>query len=388
MSEALSRVRLAYFVPPSEHFAGIERVVHEIASGLVEVYSDVLEVHVIYATRYHEDTLSKPPYHLHVLEVGHLRHLAGALRRLVSEHRFDVFVCPQVEASVVTWLATRGLRLPVFVAHLHGNPEVEQTQGTRRARLAFTLFRHLVSRRIDGVVAVSPSLGRYAARTVARHAPVHFAPNPMRMLEGPTWRAAGQGRFRFLSVGRLSRQKGQDLLLEALAIARADLPPVELTLVGSGPEEGRLHRMTRQLGLEDIVHFAGYRSDPSPYFRSADCFVLASRWEGFGVVLLEALQFGLPLLAADCSFGPADLITDPRIGELVPEGDVTRLADGLRRAVSGGTDPANDGFRRAVADRYDRRNVATLHLRVLGELVGADLRGSGRPVEPGKGTHR
>jgi glycosyltransferase involved in cell wall biosynthesis len=375
------RVRVAYFVPPSEHFAGIERVVHEIASGLVEWYGDVLEVSVIYASRYHEAVLENPPYQAHVLGVDRLRQIAGALRRLVAEHRFDVFVCPQVEASVTTWLATRGLGLPVFVPHLHGNPQVEEAQGTRRTRLAFTLFRHLVSPRTSGVLVVSASLGRYVEQHVAPRSPVHFVPNPVRTLDGATIRSPSPGRFRFLSVGRLSHQKGQDLLLEALALARPSLPPVELTLVGSGPEEARLRRLTRQLGLEDIVHFAGYVSDPSPYFRSADCFVLASRWEGFGVVLVEALQFGLPLLAAECDFGPADVITDPRIGDLVPVGDVAGLSDGLRRAASSGTRPGHEAYRRAAASRHGRREVATLHLEVLSKLVGSKSRARNQLVQ-------
>jgi glycosyltransferase involved in cell wall biosynthesis len=368
-------------VPPSGHFAGIERVVHEIASGLAESYGDVLDVHVIYASRYHETVLDGPPYRAHILDADRLRALGRATRSLVAQYRFDVLVCAQVEASVVAWLATRGLGLPVFVAHLHGNPQIEEAQGTLRTRLAFRLFRHLISRRLNGVLVVSPSLGRYAAQNVARHAPVHFVPNPVRALEGTASRSRSGERFRFLSVGRLSHQKGQDLLLEALALARPHLPPVELTLVGSGPEEDRLRRLTRQLGLDEIVHFPGYVSDPAPWFRSADCFVLTSRWEGFGVVLVEALQFGLPLVAVDCDFGPADVITDPRLGELVPAGDVQALADGLQRAVARDTRPDHDSFRRAAADGYGRDAVSTKHLEVLIKLLGSDLRDEIRQVE-------
>lgn len=388
MTDTPYRVRVAYFVPPSEHFAGIERVVHEIASGLVEEYGDVLDVDVIYASRYQETVLVDPPYRLHVLGADRLRQVAGGLRRLVAEHRYDIFVCPQVEASVTAWLATRGLGLPAFVSHLHGNPQVEERHGTRRTRLAFALFRHLVSRRLDGVLVVSPSLGRYTAQHVTRHTPVRFVRNPVRALPDTSARPAPAGPFRFLSVGRLSDQKGQDLLLEALALARPFLPPVELTLVGSGPEEARLRRLAEELGLTDLVTFAGYVSDPSAHFRSADCFVLASRWEGFGVVLVEALQFGLPLLSVDCDFGPADVITDPRIGELVPVGDVEALASGLRRAASSGPDPEHSAFRRAAASRYGRREVAGQHLEVLTGLLGAMERAPGGLADLAAGASR
>jgi glycosyltransferase involved in cell wall biosynthesis len=292
----------------------------------------------------------------------------------VAENDFDVLVVPQVEASVIAWVATRGLRLPLFVPHLHGNPRLEESDGTRRTRLAFGLFRHVVSRRVAGVLAVAPSLRQYAAETLVRRAPVHFARNPVRDLvdEGPDRAEARPGElFRFVNVGRLSRQKGQDILLRALAIARPDLPPVRLTLVGSGPEEAHLRRLSRELGLDDVVTFTGYAPDPAAYLRDADCFVLSSRWEGFGVVLVEALQFGLPLLAADCDFGPSDVITDPRIGELVAADSPQAVAEGLKRAAARRSEPEHAAFRRTVASAYGRSEAAAMHLDVLKQITAA-----------------
>jgi glycosyltransferase involved in cell wall biosynthesis len=363
-------VRVAYFVPPSQHFAGIERVVHELATGLVET-SDDLDVHVVFATHYPEDVLVDTRYTKHVLGVDRLRQLARSLRRCVAENRFDVLVVPQVEASVIAWLATRGIGLPVFVTHLHGNPRIEEAEGTRRTRMAFTFFRYVVSRRIAAVLAVSPSLRDYAAGAVARHTPVHFVPNPVRDLGVSTPRAAADGRFRFLSVGRLSRQKGQDILLRALAVARSQLPPVLLTMVGTGSEEAQLRRLSSELGLDDIVVFAGYTSDPAVHFRSSDCFVLASRWEGFGMVLLEALHFGLPLLATDCEFGPADLIDDPAIGELVAPDSPAALAEGMKRAATRRPDRDAEERRRAIPALYAPHEAAAAHTATLRAVVAA-----------------
>jgi glycosyltransferase involved in cell wall biosynthesis len=367
-----SPTKVAYFVPPSKHFAGIERVVHEIATGLSETYGDRLDVHVVFASRYDEALLAQVPYTTHVLDVDRLRNLAKALRACVAENGFDVLVVPQVEASVIAWLATRGLGLPVFVPHLHGNPRIEESDGTRRTRVAFGLFRHLVSRRVQGVLAVAPSLRRYAADGVASHTRVHFAKNPVRDLAAvpkPIGEAADDAVFRFVNVGRLSRQKGQDVLLRALTLARPDLRAVHLTLVGNGPEETTLRRLSTELGLDDIVTFAGYSSDPADHLRAADCFVLASRWEGFGVVLVEALQFGLPLLATNCEFGPADVITDPRIGELVEPQSPEALAEGLKRAVAREPNADDAAFRRDVAQGYARDRATEMHLEVLREIV-------------------
>lgn len=373
------RVRIAYFVPPSKHFAGIERVVHEIASGLVRDHGGLVDVHVIYASAYDEDAIRSARYIAHVLDVERLRGLTLSLRRCVAEGEFDVLVCPQVEASVIAWSATRGLGLPAFVPHLHGNPRIEEREGTRRSRLAFGLFRHLVSRRSAGVLAVSPSLARYASAEVVRDADVHYVPNPVRDLGATSDDASREnGPFRFVTVARLSRQKGQDILLHALAVARPDLPDVRVTLVGSGPEEDRLRRLSTELGLDDVVEFTGYVADPTPYLRSADCFVLSSRWEGFGVALVEALQFGLPLLAADCEFGPADVITDPRLGELVAPSDEEALADGLRRMASRARDDADDAFRRATAETFAPEAAVASQLEGLRRIVASRVLTGGR----------
>ena len=364
------RLRIAYFIPPSRHFAGIERVVHEIASGLALEHGDRLDVHAIYATRYQEELLDKTPYACHVLGAERLRELGVALRRTVADIGPDVLVCPQVEASVTAWLATRGLGLPAFVPYLHGNPRVEEDEGSRRSQLAFTLFRHVVSRRSAGVLAVSPSLARYAATHTVRDVDVHYVPNPVRDLPMDSVVIDRTSRpFTFVSVARLSRQKGQDLLLRALAIARPDLPDVRVNLVGAGPDEDRLRQMSADLGLDDIVEFTGYTSDPTSYLRAADCFVLPSRWEGFGVVLVEALQVGLPLLAADCDFGPADVIVDPRIGELVAPGDESALAEGLRRAAAKAWNGDDEAYRRGVARQFAPGEATASQLEGLRRIL-------------------
>ncbi len=374
-----SRVRVAYFVPPSPDLAGVERVVHEIATGLMEAHGDILDVHVLFSTRYEDDLLTDTRYTLHVLDVERLRSLASGLRACVAAQDFDILICPQVEPSVVAWLATRGLRLPIFVSHLHGNPRIEEGAGSLRTRIAFGAFRHLVSRRISGVLAVSPSLRQYAAASVTRHAPVYFTKNPARDLGETTARPSRtDDRFRFLNVARLSRQKGLDVLLRALALARADLPPVILTMVGSGPDESDLKRLSHELGVDDIVDFAGYTADPAGQFSSADCFVLSSRWEGFPLVLLEALHFGLPLLATNCDFGPSDLITDPRIGDLVEVENPAALAEGLKRAVLRTPDPDHEAFRRSTAGGYARAEASEMHLDVLRQIVAAQPTPSGR----------
>jgi glycosyltransferase involved in cell wall biosynthesis len=363
------RTRVMYFVPPSEHFAGIERVVHEIADGLMALQEDALDVHVIFASHYEEVVLKDPRYTIHVLNVARLRDLPKKLREAVKGISPDIVVFPQVEASVLGWLATRGLGIPVFVSHLHGNPRLEEAEGTIRTRLSFLAFRHVVSKRIAAVLAVSPSLARYATKSLSRRAPVVFAKNPVRDLQAPARMSHSNEVVELVCVARLSRQKGQDILLRGLAIAKRELPALHLTLVGSGPDEEQLKALVAELGIASSVTFAGYVSDPRPFLSAADCFVLASRWEGFGVALAEALQFGLPVLSTDCDFGPADLIDDPRLGEVVPAEDPAAFAAGIIRASHRERNLAEENFRIEVAKEYLPAEASRAHLEILRDLA-------------------
>ncbi|MCK7544769.1 glycosyltransferase [Marinobacter bryozoorum] len=133
-----------------------------------------------------------------------------------------------------------------------------------------------------------------------------------------------------VNVARLVPQKGHALLMEAFA--RADIPH-QLVIVGEGPLREELEQKARDLGIADRVLFAGKRRNPYPWMRRADLFVLASEYEGLGIVLTEALACGTPILSTDSRGGVRFVFQ----GELelyltppTPEG----LAAGLERTIS------------------------------------------------------
>ena len=110
-----------------------------------------------------------------------------------------------------------------------------------------------------------------------------------------------------LCVGRLSPEKGVDLLLHALPAVKAIHPDVHLTILGTGSAEKFLHQLAVQLGLENAVTFAGY-ADPAAYYATTTLFVLPSRHEGMPNALLEAAAAGLPIVATPCCTGVTDLL--------------------------------------------------------------------------------
>ena len=163
-------------------------------------------------------------------------------------------------------------------------------------------------------------------------APIEIVPHGVRPWPGPLPDKAEGGPLELVTVARLVARKRLDTLLAALAT----LPDLDLrlTLVGDGPERQKLEAQTRELGLTARVRFTGYVDEATKraFLAQADLFVLASTHEGFGIVYLEAMQHGLPIIAA-ADGGQADFLEDGRTGRLIAKATPTVSSDHLARAI-------------------------------------------------------
>ena len=137
---------------------------------------------------------------------------------------------------------------------------------------------------------------------------------------------------RVIAVGRLEWQKGFDRLIEAWQTVEQRHPDWSLTIFGSGTLEGDLQRLIMDRSLKTVSIHPFTPTIADEYGQSA-VFALSSRFEGFGLVLLEAMQAGLPCVTFDCPFGPSDVVKDGKNGFVVPDGDVERFAECLCRLI-------------------------------------------------------
>ena len=184
-----------------------------------------------------------------------------------------------------------------------------------------------------GVVAVSEGVKRGLESMNVPSARISVIPNPV---AGPEARAFEHGpspladRF-VLGAGRLAREKGFDRLVAAFAaLGRRD---VRLVILGEGTERESLVRLTRQLGVDDLVHLPGRVADIGRWYRYAACCVLSSRHEGWPNVLGEAMVHGCPVVSFDCPYGPSEMIEDGENGLLVADGDVEALTAAIARVL-------------------------------------------------------
>jgi glycosyltransferase involved in cell wall biosynthesis len=244
--------------------------------------------------------------------------LLGALRRGRPEAIISGgYSFPSLYAAAYC----RAARVPLLI----------HSDGTSRSEAALRpeqrVSRRLLAHIAWGAIGNSePASRRLREIGFAR---VFSAPHATRM--EPFWqlaeqRAPGAAALRLLAVGRLIPRKGVDLLLRAVALARADGAPVELTVVGSGPEEAQLRSLATELGL--AVSWLGFVDQPGlpAIYANADAFAFPSLDDPFGIVLLEAAAAGLPLIASPHGGATEDLVRDGENGFVVDPRDTRSFA--------------------------------------------------------------
>ncbi|MEZ0165332.1 glycosyltransferase [Kineococcus sp. LSe6-4] len=272
------------------------------------------------------------------------------------------------------WVAARIARKPFVVLVQSSLPRAVAAWTPARLRPLLTQ----VHRRVDAAVCVSPGLvpdvlevGLEASRVHAVDVGIDVAATQAAVQAAGGPRRSTSGRTRLVAAGRLVEQKGFDVLLDALARVVTAGGDVELVLVGAGELDTDLRDRADLLGVADRVEFAGHREDLPSLLAGADLFVLSSRYEGNGsLVLLEALAVGAPVVATDCPTGPRYVLREGRLGDLVPVEDSAALADAvlgfladpgpLRRKAAGGPQRALD---------FDQRRAAAVSARILADLT-------------------
>ncbi|MCY4383742.1 MAG: glycosyltransferase [Nitrospinae bacterium] len=135
-----------------------------------------------------------------------------------------------------------------------------------------------------------------------------------------------------LAAGRLARVKDYPTLLQAFRQVSRNRD-VRLIILGEGSWRRRLEKMIRKMGLQEKVSLPGWVSNPYAFMSRATLFVLSSRNEGLGNVLIEAMACGCPCVSTDCPSGPAEILNNGRFGPLVPVGDDSALAAAMERVL-------------------------------------------------------
>ena len=173
-----------------------------------------------------------------------------------------------------------------------------------------------------------------------------------------------------LGIGRFVAQKNFPLLLRAFARVREKIP-ARLILLGGDEssaeqclQKEELAEMAVRLGVRDDFDMPGFVSNPYSYLKRAALFVLSSRYEGFGNVLVEALLCGCPVVSTDCPSGPAEILDGGMYGRLVPIDDEAALEDAMRWTLE---NPPDENFLRARGEEFSIENAAECYRSLIFE---------------------
>ena len=301
------------------------------------------------------------------LGAGRIRHSVLPLRRAIKSIRPDVLFSTILDANIVAALATVGLiRKPKLILRETNSLRARGDVGSFRWRLAGWAYT-----RADIVIALSSGVERELAEdfnlcrdrllTVSNPVDVAAARTKAGLLDSviSSWEG-----YTLVAAGRLHRQKGFDLLIQSIAeLKRRD---IRIVILGDGPEEAALRRQVAQMNMSDRVEFTGFLDNPYPWLAAADLFVLPSRWEGFGHVIVEAMSVGTPVIAADCPHGPADIIEDGVDGRLTPVEDPVALGTAIEAMLSDPKSLLRFSEKAAIkAEQFDVETIVEQYLALF-----------------------
>lgn len=330
------RAKLLLLIP---HLGGggAERVIELLARNLSPQKYDV---HLGLLTQEGLSPLVSPPHVIvHALGARRVRCGVWRLLRLIWRLRPNLILSGIAHLNLLALLLRplmpRGTRIVV-----RQNGLVGETLAGLDASGVVRWGKRMLYRSADGVICQSDAMGA-EMRTFLREPRDSIA-----VLSNPIDTNAIRGAFEdtncardgpgthLLAIGRLSQEKGFDLLLRAFAEAARRFPAADLTIAGVGSQKAELEDLRRSLGLSKQVKFAGYIDDPIACFCGASLFVLSSRNEGMPNALLEAASAGLPIVATPASAGLVELIKDKPGVWLAREASVEALAESLIEAFA------------------------------------------------------
>lgn len=298
------------------------------------------------------------------------RQLSLAIKSFLEVYQPDIVVCTDKDANELNALS-RVRRSECIMIEAHTGMidhwmQVRRTTNIFRQFIArFDMYRlqRAVSR-FDILIALTEDDAKcwnpfVKTVVIPNYYSCHSGSNVDMMTE----------KKRVISVGRLDYQKGQDQLLQAWAIVEAKHPDWHLDIFGDGIELEALNVQRLSLHLQNVVIHSSITDIYAEYIQS-DFLVCSSRWESFGLIIIEAMSCGIPVVSFDCDNGPRNIITDGEDGLLAKSGSIVDLADKINQMIENSSERRQMGVHALRnVDRFKEEVVFKQYLELYRQYV-------------------
>ena len=287
------------------------------------------------------ELISLVPSEINIIDfkVKRIYHIIFPFLRYLRKNKPSITVAamwPLTSYSIIGWLLSGRIGKLFLSDHIHLSIDSKNINKISKIYMILSIF--LTYGFATGIVAVSNGVKDNLSKIgFINKKKITVINNPVglkndnkdeyKISKSKLW--GNNLNYNILSVGNLKKQKDHKNLIEAFALLPEEMK-IKLIILGEGPLRKELLNLIDRLALNKKIKLQGFVIDPLPWFESADLFVLSSLWEGFGNVIVEALESGLPVVSTDCPSGPSEILQNGIYGTLVPVSDPVALSNEIK----------------------------------------------------------
>ena len=327
-------MKLLYITNAIDGSGGLERVLAVKTKVLAEDFG--YEIHIITLNQKSKTNLFFPfskKIIQHNIEVAgnpvhYLSKYSAGIKKVVSEVKPDtILVC---DDGLKAFFLPRilGAKIPIiYERHVSKLIEISENQGFIKGvftKLKFTLMDFLAKDFSKFIVLTEGNKNEWKLKNL------QVIPNPLPFFSAEK---SSLENKKVIAVGKQSYQKSYDRLLKSWALLGKEFQDWELHIYGKFDENLGLENLSKDLKINKQVFFHPPEKNIEEKYAESSIFVLSSRYEGFGMVLIEAMSFGIPCVSFDCNYGPSDIIKDNEDGFLIKNGDEKDFAQKLQELM-------------------------------------------------------
>lgn len=233
------------------------------------------------------------------------------------KHLKIISIIRKVQPDCIILNGSNELKLAIFASRLIGVPKIIYRRGNAERVKAHFLNRLLI-RNITHLIANSSFVMSQLRRDFSQDLPKYQVIIPNGIHLNSRHIKADYTASRIAVLGRLSREKGVDMAIQAFDIIRKEIPGAELVVIGDGPEAGKLHALSERLGMNGEIRFTGFLEYCTETLSGCSLLMIPSRWEGFSFARLEAMSLRLPIVAFELDSLKENLCQEPVISFVKP----------------------------------------------------------------------